>query len=74
MIVCKREGKLRGVRIGDALVPYIRGQVVAFEEGREIQANGAYKCGVLFLEFQNQGEMEKIMDHASEYIEYEMEK
>lgn len=74
VIVCKREGKLRGVRIGDALVPYIRGQVVAFEEGREIQANGAYKCGVLFLEFQNQGEMEKIMDHASEYIEYEMEK
>ncbi|MCI8338960.1 MAG: ATP-grasp domain-containing protein [Lachnospiraceae bacterium] len=73
VVVCKRAGKLRNVAIGDGLTPYIRGEAIAFEGGREMQENEAYKCGVLFLEFQSQEEMETIMKRASEYIEYEME-
>ncbi len=73
VVACMRAGKLKDVVIGDRLAPYIRGKAISFERGREIQEGETYKCGALFLEFQNQEEMEAIMSHASEYIEFEME-
>lgn len=73
VIVCKRAGRLKDVVIGNGLAPYIRGEAIAFERGKRIQENGTYKCGVLFLEFQSQEEMETIMSRASDDIQFEME-
>lgn len=73
VIACRREGKLQGIAIDEKLKPYIREQVYFFERGRRIGRDEIYKCGVLFLEFQRQGEMEFMMNHASEYITFEME-
>lgn len=73
VVVCKSAGRLQDVVIGPGLAPYIKGKAISFERGKKIQENEAYKCGVLFLEFQNQQEMEAIMNHASVDIQFEME-
>ena len=73
MVACRREGRLKDIIIDGRLAPYIYEKVIAFEKGREIGKNEICKCGVLFLKFQSEEEMETVMSHASEYIEYVME-
>lgn len=73
VIACRSAGKLQDVVIDGRLAPYIREKVFFYERGRRIERDEVYKCGVLFLEFQNRKEMEFVMGHASEYIAFEME-
>ena len=74
VVACRREGRLKDIIIDGRLAPYIYEKVISFEKGREIKVDEIYKCGVLILKFQNQEEMETVMSHASEYIEYVMER